>query len=119
MNMDALLTWLIGFGIFLPGALFLLLFLAFMRIRTWSGWNTVMLVVALVALTGLSFLTRLLGRPPMGDTHRGIFVLVVVVLIAVAFWQLLYQVLMGPTFNRSLLKDMLSIRWWRRRRTKR
>jgi hypothetical protein len=95
MNIDTLLTWLIGLGIFLPGFLFLALYVGLVRIRTWAGWNAVILMVALVALTGLSFTTRLLGRPPLSEEHRGILV---VILISVAFWQRLYHLLDG-TFN--------------------
>jgi hypothetical protein len=102
--LDVVVTVLIGVGIFLPGFLFLVLYVGLVRIRSWAGWNAVILMTSLVSLTALSFASRLLGYQPLNDRHRGIFILVICVLISFAFWQRLYHLLRGPTFNWAALR---------------
>jgi hypothetical protein len=93
-------TWVIGLGILLPGAIFMTLYVGLVRIRTWAGWNAVVLMGALTLLTGESFIRRI-SQPVTDEAWEGrdVFLLGVILCVAFAFWERLYHLVEGPTFN--------------------
>lgn len=95
MSLYELNTWLLAAGIALPGALFLVLYLIFVRIRTWAGWNVVALTAGLVALALMAIARRLYGEWEWYQES----VAVALILAALSMWQRVIQLVRGPTFN--------------------
>lgn len=94
-------TLVLAVGIVLPGVLFLGLYVPFVRIRTWAGWNIVAFTAAIVTICTLAILRRM-GWAEWG--YYEVLAAVCFLLVAAAMWQRLMHLITGPTFNWRVIR---------------
>lgn len=81
--------------VFLPAVLFVTIYGALVRIRSWAGWNALLVIACIAAFVGETLFLRWFG---MWGGHD-IFLLVLTLTAGFAIWQRLWH-LFTSTFRR-------------------